>query len=164
VLATWVLIKNVYDRKIKGKRRKRDSKTGITTLGSSNDDNRHSICWWQAHTRLFARVCFITRSLPLVAPLGDFYGNSSRNFMIFCAGTSEARTSQWVFRRSQAPSSNERCMSSAQIWVRHIGTWSCASSDPPSRPVLPYSLFTVWCCWADPHCRWAPSCPLRTAV
>jgi len=40
------------------------------------------------HARLFAHVSLITQSPPLVPPLGDLYGNSSRKFMIFCAGAS----------------------------------------------------------------------------
>jgi len=36
-LATWILIKR------KEKKRTGDNKKDITTLGSSNDDNRHSI-------------------------------------------------------------------------------------------------------------------------
>ena len=95
-MAMWVLIKNVYKRECKGKRRKRDNKKGITTLGFGDDDDRNVIRCWRVCAMLFARVSFVTQSLPLVTPLGALYGNSSRKFMIFCAGTSGGQMSQWV--------------------------------------------------------------------
>jgi len=56
--------------RIEMKKRKRENKKGITTLGTCNDDDRCDILWWRASTRLFAGVSFVAQSPPSVTLLG----------------------------------------------------------------------------------------------
>jgi len=72
--------------KVKRRKEKGATKRGVSTL-VSHDDTRQDILWWRAHAGSL-HMCLFTQSPPLVTPLGDLYGNSSRKFMILCAGAS----------------------------------------------------------------------------
>jgi len=127
-----------------------NNKKGITTLGSCGDDNRCCILW----PTLFAHVSFITRSPPLVTPLGDLYGKSSRKFLISAQVPVGARCLGGSLRGSQAPSSNELFY---DLWP-YLGKahQKCRAVHPPIRPphpALPCSFFAVCCCSACPSLR-----------